>query len=122
MRIACPYCKAVLSLKGRKPGQFEVKCPGCGKVFALTVPEDETGTLSVQRIDLPTAGPGSKTERVPMVPRRIPPAANPAQIRAPESTQPAAQPTPKRKLTDEERAALILEGKDPADYEDEEGD
>jgi hypothetical protein len=108
MRVTCPYCKAVLSLKGLAPGHFAPKCPGCDRAFALIVPEDETGFPSVRRIDSRAAGPGSKTERIPMIPRPLP---------APQSAEPA-KPTPKRKLTDEERAALILEGKDPADYED----
>jgi hypothetical protein len=105
MKIPCPYCKAVLRPKGLKPGRFQPKCPGCAKPFVLIVPEERTGTIHIQKI-APTADAGPKTDRVPAKPGHRP---------APEA---APKPVPKRKLTEEERAALILEGKAPADYED----
>jgi serine/threonine protein kinase len=100
MSFACPYCKAVLNPKGLKPGKFQPKCPGCGKAFILLVPDDPNGTVRVQQLVAKSA-PVADTARNVVAK----PAAKPA-------------PKPKRKLSDEERAALILEGKDPSEYED----
>ncbi|MBN9119839.1 MAG: protein kinase [Planctomycetes bacterium] len=101
MNIPCPYCKAVLNPKGLKPGRFQPKCPGCARPFVLVVPDDGTGTISVQKIASPAAGTGPKAGSGPVEP--VP--------------RPVSKPTAKRKLTEEERAALILEGKDPANFE-----
>ncbi len=102
MSFACPYCKAVLNPKGLKPGKFQPKCPGCGKAFLLLVPDDPNGTVRVQQL-VPKTAPVADTARnvVPKSPGAKPPAAK-----------------PKRKLSDEDRAALILEGKDPDEFED----
>ena len=107
MSIACPYCKAVLSPKGLKPGRFQPKCPGCGRPFVIVVPDEPGGTISVHQAAAPKSAPVADTAKNP-APR---PAA-----------KPAPKPVVKRKLSDEDRAALILEGKDPADYEDATGD
>ena len=107
MSIACPYCKAVLSPKGLKPGRFQPKCPGCAKPFLLVVPDEPGGTMSVQQIVAQKAAAVADTAKNP-APK---PAAKPA-------PKPVAKPARRPKLSDEDRAALILEGKDPADYED----
>src|SRR5262245_31823376 len=104
MNIPCPYCKAVLSPRGLKPGRFQPKCPGCAKAFVLIVPEEATGTIHIQKI-VAAADSGPKTDRVSVKP-------------GPRPARAAPKPAPKRKLTEEERAALILEGEDPADHED----
>lgn len=97
MSFACPYCKAVLNPKGLKPGKFQPKCPGCAKPFLLIVPDDPGGAVRVQQL-APKAAPVADTARNVVA---KPPAAK-----------------PRRKLSDEERAALILEGKDPGEFED----
>gem|GEM_PF-321910 len=95
MSIACPYCKAALNPKGLKPGRFQPKCPGCGKPFVIVVSAEPGGTISVQQL--------VEDKSLPKDPS------------APKST---IKPKPRRKLTLEEHAALLLEGKDPADYGD----
>lgn len=88
MSIACPYCKAALNPKGLKPGKFQPKCPKCAKPFVLVVPAEDGGTVVV----------------------------HPLAAKVPDTAK-TAKPKLNRTLTDEERAALLLEGKDPADYE-----
>ena len=88
MSIACPYCKAALNPKGLKPGKFQPKCPKCAKPFVLVVPAEDGGTVVVQ----------------------------PLAAKVPDTAK-TAKPKLNRTQTDEERAALLLEGKDPADYE-----
>lgn len=94
MSIACPYCKAALNPKGLKPGRFLPKCPSCAKVFVLVVPAEPGGTIGVQQV----------------VAEKSSPKDSPAKS--------GIKPKPRRKLTLEEHAALLLEGKDPADYGD----
>src|SRR5262245_48035810 len=135
MSIPCPYCKAVLNPKGLKPGRFQPKCPKCAKAFVIIVPEDEGGTVMVQKIaekpaEKPADGSGPDTSRTPKterVPKPAPvadtaknPIPRPTTKSAPKAEAPKTAPklVAKRKLSDEDRAALILEGKDPADYED----
>ena len=50
MSIPCPHCQSPLNPKGLKPGQFKPKCPKCGNVFVLIVPEDASGTIAVKML------------------------------------------------------------------------
>jgi hypothetical protein len=97
MSIACPYCKAVLTPKGLKPGKYTPKCPKCGNPFLLFVPKDEGGTISVQQLAPKKPADGAEdtvrgvapndTVRVPAVkPKNPPPAAG-------KPGKPAAAPT-----------------------------
>src|SRR4029453_689371 len=56
MNIPCPYCKAVLSPKGLKPGEFHPRCPGCANKFLLVVPESRTRTVVVRKVTPPGHG------------------------------------------------------------------
>lgn len=81
MNIACPYCKAGLTPKKLKPGKYQPKCPKCARPFLIVVPADETGTISVQPVEV-----GGATSVAPSA--SVPP--KPA---APEAT--AVSPAPK---------------------------
>jgi hypothetical protein len=75
VNVACPYCRKVIALKSVKPGRFAPKCPGCAKVFVLTVPAD----------------PAKKPTVAPREPAPAPaaPAAAPVPAAALEQTAPA---------------------------------
>ena len=53
MSIPCPKCRSLLNPKGLKPGQFKPKCPKCGTVFLMVVPEDPDGTILARLIPEP---------------------------------------------------------------------
>ncbi len=66
----------------------------------LVVPEDPNGTISVQQL-VAKAAPKTNTDDEP---------------------KPAPKPKPKRTLSTEEQAAMLLEGKDPSDFETDDND
>jgi len=124
MSIACPYCKAVLTPKGLKPGRYTPKCPKCGQAFLLVVPETEGGTISVQQLvkkagaDPAGGNPASPAKKAvapatPPATQKIPPQAKKA---AAPATPPATQKIPpqaKKPKSAEDAAAAVLNDRDP---------
>lgn len=137
--FACPYCQALLNPREMKPGRFQPTCPKCRQVFVVFVPDDPTGTIFVQQLNTGKAAaktPGGSAPVLPQVksPANIPasptppasralgdtPAAPPRRTASPQAkppSKPVLKPV-RRKLSAEEYAALLFEGKDPADYGD----
>ncbi|HEY1189998.1 MAG TPA: hypothetical protein VGE74_20275 [Gemmata sp.] len=106
MRIACPYCAAVLNPTGLKPGRFQPKCPGCGKPFVLIIevqplapkpaapePAPKKRALSVEEhASLLLEGKNPDDYGALAPPERMPPEADPNVTRP--SVPPAAGPKP----------------------------
>ncbi len=74
MSVPCPQCQSPLNVNGLKPGKFKPKCPKCGTVFALVVPDSPDGTilakLIAMKVPQPAADPnttGAHTEADPPV-------------------------------------------------------
>lgn len=40
MAVRCPYCRLEVPIKAREAGRFGMRCPDCGKKFAVNIPED----------------------------------------------------------------------------------
>ncbi len=55
MGVPCPNCQAPLNPKGLKPGSYKPKCPKCGVVFLLNVPDDPTDTIMARKLPVATA-------------------------------------------------------------------
>lgn len=92
MSVACPKCRSSLNVKGLKPGQFKPKCPKCGVVFALTVPESPDGTMLAKLIsdkssstDADPNATGAFTEVDRGAPERTN-AYSPSAVREPDAT------------------------------------
>lgn len=100
MSIACPYCKAVLTPKGIKPGRYTPKCPNCKKPFVLIAADDPEVTLSVQ--PMPVAKPKPPVDTVPNLRKPVDPNATgdfteadePKQFAAVDSAGPASATDP----------------------------
>jgi serine/threonine protein kinase len=62
MAVNCPHCSHTLKPKSVRPGRFQPKCPGCGRVFLLVVtadapPQLQVAALSTSSADLNVTSP-----------------------------------------------------------------
>ncbi|HJZ55026.1 MAG TPA: hypothetical protein VKE74_08705, partial [Gemmataceae bacterium] len=92
MRIACPLCQAVLSVKGVKPGKYQPNCPKCGRGLLVVVPDDPSGTVSVQPDPAARSGTAPLPKTTPI--RKSGPQPVPLAGRPSPAPQPAPAPRP----------------------------
>ena len=91
-------------------------------MFVIFVPDDPEGTVFVQQLGAGKAAAKTPAANTPVSPQAKTSVANtPAPLTAKPPPKSAPKPAPKparRKLTADEYAALLLEGKDPAEFGD----
>ena len=58
MRIKCPVCNSILSIRQPKPGSYQPKCRDCGKAFRLKITDEHPPSVRIGRISSapPTIG------------------------------------------------------------------
>lgn len=115
MSVACPKCRSALNVKGLKPGQFKPKCPKCGIVFQLTVPDSAEGTILAKLLPekpAPKAAP-TVAEAGPDVTGAFTEAAPPSNVYEPSG---AGDPNSTGAFTEVDRGSPDRTGAfDPAD-------
>ena len=74
-RLLCPSCQTAIRSKQPLPVGSKVRCPGCGKPFAVPVPEDELQGGNGHARKMPEAGDEVIPDDVGLAPEADKPAA-----------------------------------------------